>query len=120
MSDNRRDQRRAHFRLQYPVPERPIMEVDGRQHQVVEIAEGGIRIVVNRDESMQVGNPFAGEISFHDKVSERVQGEVLRLDAELAVIKLSLGLSLHRVVVEQAYIQKKYPMFIANSQKKRR
>lgn len=93
------------------------MDVRGREHQVLEIAEGGIRIVVNRGADMQVGDAFGGEIHFHDNDIERVDGEILRLNEKLAVIKLSVGLSLHRVMFEQTYIQKKYPMFIANSLK---
>lgn len=119
MADRRSVQRRAHFRLLYPEHERPKIDANGHQHEVIEIAEGGIRIVVNRSEAMQLGEPFGGEIFFHDEKSEKVAGEVLRLDTSLAVIKLTTGLSLHRVMVEQTYIQKKYPMFIANNQKKR-
>ena len=119
MSDRRPEQRRAHFRLLYPEHERPKIETSGHQHEVIEIAEGGIRIVVNRSATMQLGEPFDGDICFHDARTESVAGEVLRLEGSLAVIKLTTGLSLHRVMVEQSYIQKKYPMFIANSQKKR-
>ena len=118
MTDHDRpEQRRAHFRLFYPESERPVMDANGQQHRVVEIAEGGIRIVVNRGESMQLGDAFGGDICFHDDGVERVAGEVYRLDEVLAVIKLANGLSLHRVMLEQAYIKKKYPMFIANRQR---
>ncbi len=94
------------------------MEAEGHRHEVVEIAEGGIRIVINRGESMKVGDSLGGEIHFHDDSRESVAGEVLRLDGKLAVIKLASGISLHRLMVEQLYIQKKYPRFIANSRKR--
>ncbi len=113
------EQRRAYFRLLYPEPERPQMLSKDHKHRVLEIAEGGIRIVVSRDENMQVGDTLSGDIQFHDGVAEPVSGTVLRLEADLAVVKLARGLSFRRVMAEQAYIQKKYPAFMAEHRSRR-
>lgn len=95
------------------------MQSGDQQHEVVEIAEGGIRIVVSRGEAMQLGDSFGGDICFHDALVEHVEGEVFRLDNALAVVKLSTGLSLHRVMLEKAYILRKYPKFVADNRQKK-
>ena len=107
------EQRRAYFRLPYPAAARPRLESGNGSCQVLEIAEGGIRIIVSRDRPMRLGEAFAGVIHFRDDATESVAGEVLRLDASQAIIQLRRGISLHRVMAEQAYIQQHYPMFLA-------
>lgn len=113
------EQRRAHFRLPYPAAERPQLESSSGPCQVLEIAEGGIRIVVSRGWHMQLGEAFEGVIHFRDQGVETVVGEVLRLDESQAVIQLTKGISLHRVMAEQSYIQQHYPSFLASEMRRR-
>lgn len=105
------EQRREFFRLPYPTTEQPVLVAGDAEHKVVEIAESGIRVVLNPGIALDVGDIVSGSILFHDEQTEAVSGRVLRLDASHAVVQLTRGISQHRVMQEQAYLRKKYPNF---------
>lgn len=113
MSDFREgEQRRQYFRLPYPASEQPALVCGDVEHKVVEIAEGGIRVVLKPSIALDVDDIVSGTIQFHDEQTESVSGRVLRLDADHAVVQLTLGISQHRVMQEQAFLRKKYPNFL--------
>lgn len=117
MDDKPQEQRRAHFRLPYPGGERPVMRCQDVQHQVVEIAEGGVRLLIEPGTPLQVGDSLTGEIAFHDGDCEAIGGKVLRQEGAQVVVQLSLGITLHRVMLEQSYLRQKYPDFLRNKRK---
>ena len=41
---DRRPERRRYFRLQYPLAERPMVEIEGKTFQILGISERGLRI----------------------------------------------------------------------------
>ena len=84
-------------------------------HQVVEIAEGGIRVVLKPGAALSVDDIVSGSIRFHDDQTEAVSGVVLRLDSSHVVVQLTHGISQQRVMQEQAYLRKKYPNFLRRS-----
>lgn len=112
MADKPIEQRRAHFRLPYPGGERPIMRSENVQHQVVEIAEGGVRLIIEPGTPLQVGDSLTGDIVFHDGECEAIGGKVLRQEGSQVVVQLNLGITLHRVMLEQTYLRQKYPDFL--------
>ncbi|WP_372750648.1 PilZ domain-containing protein [Litorivivens sp.] len=106
------EQRRAYFRLPYPSNERPVLHCGGSQHEVVEIAEGGIRLILEPGIPLTLNESVAGEIAFHDEQREAVIGKVLRLEGKNVVVQLVSGLTQHRVMAEQSYLHQKYPDFL--------
>lgn len=114
------EQRRAHFRLPYPGGERPVMHSQNIQHEVVEIAEGGVRLIIEPGIPLQVGDALTGDIVFHDGEFEAIGGKVLRQEGGQVVVQLSQGITLHRVMLEQSYLRQKYPDFLQNKLRTKR
>lgn len=110
MNDQRHHDRRAHYRLRYPVVERPSARVGGRVYQVTEISEGGARLLLDGS-VMAPGDAVAAVIRFHDGETLPINGVVLRIDRSEAVVKLSAGISLSRMLVEQQYLLARHPHF---------
>jgi hypothetical protein len=102
-------ERRAYYRLPYPETERPTMWVGNHRYAVVEISEMGARVLIAGREPLPQQGPVAGLIRFHDGELVAVQGTVLRVEAAQAVLKLTVGISLPRMLVEQRRLLQLYP-----------
>ncbi|MBB3046808.1 hypothetical protein FHR99_001044 [Litorivivens lipolytica] len=107
-------QRRRHFRLPYPTSDQPVLEAGDVQHRVIEIAEGGIRVILKPSTQLQLDEEISGVIQFRGEHAENVSGHVLRIDIQHVVVQLDKGISQQRVMQEQAYLRKKYPNFLRN------
>ena len=66
MDEQPRAQERAFYRLQYPLAERPHLQVDDRSYKVSEISEEGARILLADSAGLDDGQSFEGVIQFHD------------------------------------------------------
>jgi hypothetical protein len=103
------EQRRQYFRLRYPHKDRPVITLMGRTFHVCEISERGMRIIFVSSTEVALGITVSGKIEFFDKETIEVEGTILRQhDAEVA-LKLSKGISLKRMTIEQRRLRKKYP-----------
>lgn len=105
-------QRRRHFRLPYPTAEQPVLDAGEIEHRVIEIAEGGIKVIIKPSVALELDEEISGLIRFRDGHTENVTGNVLRIDAHNVVVQLSKGISQQRVMQEQAYLRKKFPNFL--------
>jgi hypothetical protein len=108
MADGARDNRRGFYRLRYPEAERPRVEADGLVAAVTELSEGGMRVVAG-DFRVAVGCRVAGEVCFADGEAAWVDGTVLRHDAGEAILQLTVGVPLARMVAEQKRLLRLYP-----------
>ncbi len=100
--------RRAFFRLRYPITERPRMQMLTRQYVVTEISEGGIRLRPTVLADFPVGSELNAVLAFHDGESLTVNGTVYRHSGDEVVIRLPKGIPESRIFAEQRYILKKY------------
>jgi hypothetical protein len=107
--------RRAYFRLRYPQGERPSIRIEGRDYQLAEISEGGGRIILSGTTAIQRGQEVAGAIRFHDGQRVEVEGVVLRISETEFVVQLSRGVTPTRMMAEQIWLRKKYPMLPSES-----
>jgi hypothetical protein len=85
------------------------MWVGNHRYAVVEISEMGARVLIAGLEPLPQQGPVAGLIRFHDGELVAVQGTVLRVEAAQAVLKLTVGISLPRMLVEQRRLLQLYP-----------
>jgi hypothetical protein len=111
MPENIVSNRRNYFRLKYPVAERPAVRYKGRDYRVSEISEKGIKILRDKEFTVQAGQYFAGVVRFIDGGTVPIVGAVLRFDDQEVVVALTKGISLGRMTAEQRHIRQKYPMF---------
>ncbi|MDB5306806.1 MAG: hypothetical protein JWO38_1008 [Gemmataceae bacterium] len=108
MSEDRRAQRRAFYRLRYPEAERPTVQVDDRGYEVAELSEAGVRVLL-AGQWVGPGAPFRGFLRFRDGVVVLVSGEWLRTEGDEGVARLTTGVSLRRMLDEQRRLLRLYP-----------
>ncbi|MBW3630532.1 MAG: hypothetical protein KY464_14710 [Gemmatimonadetes bacterium] len=110
---------RAHYRVRFPDPERPVFIAGDRgTHDVVDCSENGFRFrpASHVDALPEVGTPARGRIRFRSGRVAEVAGVVVRIqDQEVAVHLDQAGIPFFTVIHEQLLLRKKYPLFNASS-----
>jgi hypothetical protein len=110
MEDGNWENRRAHYRLRYPRSERPAIRIGDREFVVMELSEGGTRILLE-DLEVKLRQAIAGTLIFKDGERVDVEGSVLRFDGQETIIQFSKGVSLKRMLAEQIHVKRKYPLY---------
>ena len=103
------EQRREHFRVFYPVSERPKIRILGEDYDVAEAAERGIKFCARKGAENKFEEIVYATITFHDGEFYDFEGKVKRLEKDEIVLQLSKGIPYKRIVKEQRYLIKKYP-----------
>ena len=109
MPEDSHAQRRAYYRLRYPEAERPMVEVGDNTYPVVELSEAGVRVHVGATAPARPGTPFSGFIRFRDDDVVPVRGDWFRFEGTEAVVRLSAGVSMRRMLDEQRRLIHLYP-----------
>ena len=105
MSSNQRQ----HFRIEYPIPDRPKVEIDGKLYPVLDLSEKGLKLLGGPRFKPKTTTKIHGKVYFHDKTMCHVIGVVLRVnDDESVVLKLSDGVPLPKIMDEQRQLIRKY------------
>lgn len=100
---------RDFFRLEYPQPDRPTIEIAGEKIPVLDVSEQGIKVSSSRRFSFKAKMEIRGRITFLDKSGCDVAGTVLRvLEDGNIVIQLTTGVPLGKMMEEQRHLIKKY------------
>ncbi len=102
------EQRRAYYRLKYPESARPTVVADDMSLPVVELSEGGLRLVLLSATALDAGRPFQGQILFHDGGRLTIAGKVARMEGREAIIQLDRGISFKRMFAEQVWLHQHY------------
>ncbi len=111
MARDSQDERRRHYRLRYPEAERPTARINDLDYPVVDISEGGSRLLLAGGRGLRRGQQFAGTVLFPDGETVPIEGVVLRSTEKHMAVQLSKGISQKRMVAEQKRIREKYPLF---------
>jgi hypothetical protein len=105
-------QRRRHYRIEYPITERPTL-IDSKEdeYEVVDICEYGVKFFGKQGTSYLPFQTLKGKIKFHDDKCEDIVGKILRSDEGVVVVCLATPIPYKRIVKEQLYFRKKpeYP-----------
>ncbi len=102
-------QRRAHFRLRYPMPARPVLRAGNEIYYVNEISEGGMRLVLHSDNPQSAApEQLSGELTL---AGERlsIDAQLLRREGREVIMRLAKGIPLSLVLSEQRRLLKAYP-----------
>jgi len=110
--------RRAFYRLRYPFADRPKVRFNDCEYTVIEISERGARILYISGSSNSIPSCCEGSIQFTDGETVDIVGNVIWSDEREIAIGLSKGISLQRMVREQARLRKKYPLLLDSGGKK--
>jgi len=104
------NQKRGHYRLEYPVSDRPSVLINGVQYEVIDVSEKGLKFKCNNTITPDKDAPFKGTVFFKDKKNFDVAGSILRFDAEndYCVVILTKGIPLAKMIEEQLILIRKY------------
>lgn len=107
-----RSAERAHYRIQYPVLERPRFTLDGREHEVLNCSEMGVCYVVQGECGVVPGDVVHGRLRFSRGDEVEIEGVVVRVQDGTVALHLS-GMPIPFIVIldEQRYLRQKYPMW---------
>jgi PilZ domain len=100
---------RAHFRIEYPIRERPTFYIGGVPHQVADCSERGLRFLLTGP-APEIGERISGKLRFTRGSEMVLEGEVVRLHEQSAGLKLiGPGIPMRTIFDEQRFIRKRYP-----------
>src|SRR4051812_21996490 len=101
-------QKREHFRLEFPLYQRPKLRVALRDYEVLEISELGVKAVANGTIMPPLTQTFDATIVFTDGTKCVVTGKVIRRDGELFVMLLTAGIPLQKMYEEHRRLIQKH------------
>lgn len=104
MTQEQFHEKRRFVRLRYPQTKRPIVEVLGEQYPVCEISEEGMRLLFKSASPFSLGVTFSGIVRFYDDEEIPIEGISLRQHSYEVAVKLTKGISSHRIDKEKQYI----------------
>jgi PilZ domain len=100
---------RAYYRIVYPLRDRPRLELGGRQHEVVDCSEGGLRFQLTSGAPPELGAPVRAVVRFHEGQEVAVEGAVVRVQGGHVALRLARGIPLAVILAEQRYLRAHYP-----------
>ncbi len=101
---------RAHYRLAYPVMERPRLLLDDAGVEVVDCSEKGLRFRTADRPMPELGARVQGTLVFRLGETEAVEGVVVRFQAgEVAVLLTGRGVPFSRIWEVQRRLRSRYP-----------
>ncbi|MDH4027873.1 MAG: PilZ domain-containing protein [Nitrospirota bacterium] len=114
MTDNRfsGENKRQHYRIVYPISCRPSLKITRKEFEVVDISESGIRFLNKKWAPFTPGVRIQAEITFNDGDTLEIDGEILRVDDQVSILKLHNSIPFWKIVEEQRYIKKNYPDYL--------
>ena len=104
MPATRRENRR-HYRLRYPLRLRPSLEVAGLRAAVIDISEGGIRILNEAGLRVVLGESFNAALKLRSGEAACLSGCVIRIGQGEVAVSFGRGLSFASILREQRAIR---------------
>ncbi len=107
-------QKREHYRVEYPTSYRPVLTTDEENYEVLEISERGLKFrhTFLHEALFSVNEKIEGELVFRDKRSIAVDGTIFRKLGKSTVILVETAIPLSVIRSEDLYVVKN---FIQNS-----
>jgi len=106
--------RRNHYRIEYPVLDRPELRAGAIEGRVADCSEAGVRVMITNalppEGALALGARFSGTIRFSNGDSTQVEGEVVRVDPEKLVLHLDTRtIPFGKLIKQQVWLHSKYP-----------
>jgi hypothetical protein len=104
---------RGYYRVEYPLRERPLMDIDGAMHQVIDCSESGLRFELGRGAPPDPGAMLHGIVRFSNGLEVSIRGTVVRVqDGAVAVQFAGKGIPMGIIMREQLDLLARYPMHL--------
>lgn len=105
-----RDSRR-HYRIRYPQRLRPRLQVDGQYAVVIDLSEGGVRIVNEALLPLALDAVVSGVVQLRSGEAARFSGRVVRITPQDIALSLPQGFSYRIILREQRSLRAQRPYF---------
>lgn len=102
--------RRNQFRLHYPIKDRPRLAVENADYAVVDISEGGLKVVFGKNARIPEKFRFAGIIEYVDGKKVAVSGKILRTFEHGFSAEFFRKIGMQGIMADQRRLKQKYPM----------
>lgn len=100
---------RQHYRIRYPIHERPVFECLGKKYPIIDISEKGLAIQIMRTDGIaQSKVDLTGRVAFKCGDIITISGKILRAAPDSVIIVLKQGVPFATVMKEQRLILQKY------------
>jgi len=102
-------QKRDHFRIVFPLGQRPCLAAGLAEWDVIDLSENGAKIAVNCGSSLSDRELFPATIRFHDGAAVAVTASVQRCENEQIVLQFAEPLSYSLIMAEQRRLLRLFP-----------
>jgi hypothetical protein len=102
-------EQRQHYRIHYPLEERPWFEHQKKKYAVVDVSEKGLAFKYERgDPITTITKPITGQLTFKAGDTVSIAGKILRFSEDTVIMQLSTGIPLAIIMKEQRFLLQKY------------
>ncbi len=109
--------KRQYYRLRYPTYAALTLSTPLGDLSVVEISERGLRIVVEENCPVRLGDQICGAMQLHNGDRLSIEGRAGRLDEDEMVILDIEGITFASMIEEQQFMVQNYPSFGVQEEK---
>ena len=103
------DYTRKHFRVRYPVGDRPKITVAGSEGSVLNLSENGVQFVSAGSCDADRGETLCARIEFSGGNQMEVRGKVVIIQGQSFALELDTPLPLGLMMAEHRFLIQKYP-----------
>jgi len=100
---------RRFYRIEYPVGARPILSVNGSTGQIVELSEGGGRVLVSDPDLVWLKDGAQVTITFQCGDTATSTATLVRVDGDQIVVRFSPPIALPIIIEEQRLLIIQFP-----------
>jgi hypothetical protein len=104
----RHPRERAHYRVEYPIQERPAFVVGEIEMAVYDLSENGVRFAAHAGLPVQEGDGLSGSIQFRGRGELHVEGTVVWVRGPVAALKLEVPIPFGTILDEQRFLRTRY------------
>ena len=102
-------QNRDHYRILFPIGERPQLVVGAIEFEVIDLSERGARVIRNGRWPDGGNGPFAVTVRFRDGTTAEVTAELRRQEIDRLILRFVKQLSYSLIAAEQQRLLRLYP-----------
>jgi hypothetical protein len=102
-------QKRDHFRIVFPVGQRPCLTAGLAECDIIDLSEDGAKVAVNCETGFCSREAFAATIRFHDGAMAAVMAKVQRRENEHLILQFAEPLSYSLIMAEQRRLLRLFP-----------
>ncbi len=108
-STSSNEDQRQHYRIRYPLQERPAFECMGKKYMILDVSEKGLAFrIEEKDPITKATSELKGRIAFKSGDVVNIAGKILRHADNTVILIMQTGIPLAVMMKEQRFLIQKY------------